>query len=338
MTVLVAIEHGEVEVRDAAPEAAHAVLSLHDWTLRTPQASGRVAGVDGADAAVLAQRWASNMRAGFVAADAALLALWNGEAALPAFSWQDALGPRLRVVDQGAVTPAKAGIQGAHPSGLYAIVDSVERLRQVLNAGIRLTQLRIKQRHDADAAWFHSLRGQLRDGIAAAKDAGALLYVNDHWRLAAELGADAVHLGQEDLGRLGADGQAELAASGVALGVSSHSVWELCRARSLAPACIACGPVWPTTTKDMPWRPQGLDNLGWWTAHAQHPVVAIGGILEPQQVRLAATAGANAVCLVRGLGEDPRRTVPAFQAAFEEGAANRIAPPPWPHPSLEPRA
>lgn len=327
MTVLVAIRHGDVEVRDKAPAGAHAALSLDDGMLVTPQARGWVRTSDASDPAALAQRWAASMRNGFVAADAALLAAWNGQGDLPAFGWGDET--------HGSAVPAQAETQG-DLRGLYAIVDSVSRLRQVLGAGIRLAQLRIKQPHDADAAWFANLRVQLRDGIAAARDAGATLYVNDHWRAAAELGAQAVHLGQEDLLHLGAAGRSELAATRMALGVSSHAVWELCRARLLAPAYIACGPVWATTTKDMPWRPQGLDNLGWWVAQAQRPVVAIGGILEPHQVRDAARTGASAVCLVRGLGEDPRQTVPVFQAAFDEGAAELAAAPGWPHPSLEP--
>ena len=343
MTVLVAIRHGDVEVRDAAPAGAHAVLSLDDGMLVTPQASGRVRTVDESDPAALAQRWAAHMRSGFVASDAALLAVWNERGDLPALSWSDETPGPVVPVEAGtqgvhsSVVPAEAGTQGIHLHGLYAIVDSVPRLRQVLDAGIRLTQLRIKLPHDADAAWFAKLRVQLRDGITTARDMGATLFINDHWRIAAELGAQAVHLGQEDLLALGEAGRAELASAGMALGVSSHAVWELCRARQLAPAYIACGPVWATTTKDMPWRPQGLDNLGWWVARAQRPVVAIGGILAPQQVLETARAGAQAVCLVRGLGDDPRQTVPVFQAAFDEGAAERAAPTRWPHPSLEPK-
>ena len=221
--------------------------------------------------------------------------------------------------------------------GLYAIVDTVARLRQVLEAGITTVQLRIKPPQDADASWSSALRASLREGVAAARDAGATLFVNDHWRLAAELGAAAVHLGQEDLGRMAEGELRDLAASGMALGVSSHAVWELCRARTLAPAYIACGPVWPTTTKDMPWRPQGLDNLGWWCRHARHPVVAIGGILEADQVHATARAGAAGVCVLRGLGDDPRQVVPALQDAFARGKAgyDAASAPHWPHPSLE---
>ncbi len=321
---IVAARHGVAEVQTTAA-AAYASLRIEDdrtlW-LEAPHARGRVTAAGPHDAQALARRWSAQMQRGFVAADAALLALWNGTGALPTLTWDEAESPTL------APQPPV--------EGLYAIVDDVPRLREVLDAGVRLVQLRIKTPPDPDAAWFAGLERQLRNGLAAARDAGATLVVNDHWRLAAALGADAVHLGQEDLGRLGQAGLAELAASGLSLGVSSHAVWELCRARALAPALIACGPVWPTTTKAMPWRPQGLDNLGWWCAHAGRPVVAIGGILEPAQVREAARAGASAVCIVRGLGDDPRRSLPAFQAAYDAGVAKRAAPPAWPHPSLDP--
>jgi hydroxymethylpyrimidine kinase/phosphomethylpyrimidine kinase/thiamine-phosphate diphosphorylase len=118
------------------------------------------------------------------------------------------------------------------------------------------------------------------------------------------------------------------------LGLSSHSLWELARARGLAPHYIACGPVWPTTTKSMPWQAQGMDNLAWWVRMAGCPVVAIGGILAPEQVQACAEQGAAAVCLVRALEQQPSRLA-QFQAAFEQGrsrpAMGAVQPP---HPAL----
>ena len=88
----------------------------------------------------------------------------------------------------------------------------------------------------------------------------------------------------------------------------------------------------------MPWLPQGLDNLGWWVHMAQSrgiPVVAIGGILAPAQLTQAARSGASGVCVVRGLGDEPARTVPVWQAALQAGRAAPLLPvPAWPHPSL----
>ena len=122
----------------------------------------------------------------------------------------------------------------------------------------------------------------------------------------------------------------------MALGVSSHSLWELCRARSLSPRYIACGPVWPTLTKAMPWRPQGLDNLAWWRQMAGAPVVAIGGILEAVQVRDAAQCGVDGVCVVRALGDDPAASVAALQRAMDDGRIGPVtAARGLPHPTLQ---
>jgi hydroxymethylpyrimidine kinase/phosphomethylpyrimidine kinase/thiamine-phosphate diphosphorylase len=206
----------------------------------------------------------------------------------------------------------------------------------VAAAGARTVQLRIKPPGDAPhAGWHAALRQSIAQALAACDAAGATLVVNDHWQLARELGAPAIHLGQEDLAALGAAGRAELAASGLKLGISSHSLWELCRARSLRPWYAACGPVWPTLTKAMPWVSQGLDNLAWWVHMAGVPVVAIGGILEPEQLLEAARSGASGVCVVRGLGDDPAQTLPRWQAALAAGrAAPRLPVPALPHPSL----
>jgi hydroxymethylpyrimidine kinase/phosphomethylpyrimidine kinase/thiamine-phosphate diphosphorylase len=200
---------------------------------------------------------------------------------------------------------------------------------------VRTLQLRIKTPAQPAAEWRAALRQAVQRSVRACRAAQAELFVNDHWELARELGAGGVHLGQEDLLALGEDGRARLAGSGLALGVSSHSLWELCRARSLAPRYVACGPVWATLTKAMPWRPQGLDNLRWWRHMAGAPVVAIGGILSAAQVQAAAACGVDGVCVVRALGDAPRETVPALRHAFAAGAAACPADAPaWPSPSL----
>ncbi len=267
---------------------------------------------------------------GFVTADAALLALGSQAGALPRLSW-----------GESPVFAEASRVPAARPLDLYAILDDADRLATVLQAGVRTVQLRIKRPPRPDAAWQATLRTQLARSIALAQAHDAELFINDHADLALELGAGAIHLGQEDLQALGEAGRTSLLGRGIALGISSHSVWELCRARALAPRYIACGPVWPTTTKDMPWVPQGLDNLGWWCRHAGAPVVAIGGILAPQQVAEAARSGADGVCLVRGLGETPAQTLPAFEQALREGRQGgkspsgvALTPQDWPHPSL----
>ncbi|MBC7729215.1 MAG: thiamine phosphate synthase [Microbacteriaceae bacterium] len=307
----------------AAPdERRHWLDAVHARRWMAPQAGGDI------DGDRLPTAWHAQLTQGHMPADAALLA-WP---ALPLLSWGDQPGWQ-------STPPVLARQTMVPPLGLYAIVDNAAALRSVLKAGVRTVQLRVKRPVDADAAWNEALRETVHNSLAAADGHGARLFINDHWRLAVELGARAVHLGQEDLLALDDAGHAEFRASGLGLGVSSHAVWELCRARSLTPQYIACGPVWPTTTKDMPWRPQGLDNLAWWCRVADAPVVAIGGILTPEQVRQTAAAGASGVCVLRGLGSDPRLTVAALQQAFEQGrqdAQARAGQPVGPlHPTLD---
>ena len=294
---------------------------------------------------------AAALALGFVPADAAVLAkmatthaLRHGHVAgsgagpvhaQPGFAVDPALLPRM---SWGEAPSFDASPHAAQRTlDLYAIVDSAARVAQVLTAGVRTVQLRIKAPQRPDAAWRAGLRDDVQRSVAACRAAGAELFVNDHWELAAALGAGGVHLGQEDLLAMTDAQRAALAASGLALGISSHSLWELCRARSLAPRYIACGPVWPTLTKTMPWRPQGLHNLRWWRHMAQRPVVAIGGILELEHVRNAASCGVDGVCVVRALGDDPASTVPVFERALREGRALATQGPPCalPQPCLD---
>lgn len=341
-------------------DAATPALS-HDW-IDTPHARGwlTLPRVDTphhhGTGCSFATSLAAALALGFVAADAAVLAKMAtthalrharavGRGAGPVvaregFATDPSLLPRLSC---GAQAPTGWPVRapGRDP-GVYAIVDSAERVEAVLRAKptVDTIQLRMKRPPGLDdGAWAAQLQTAIARSQHAADAAGAVLVVNDHWQAALQAGARALHLGQEDLLALGPDGHAALQAAranGVQLGLSSHSLWELCRAAGLLPDLIACGPVWPTTTKDMPWRPQGLDNLAWWARMAPAPVVGIGGILEPAQLQAVAAAGAAGGCVVRGLGDDPSQTLPAWHAAWTEGrsAAAQARVPALPHPSL----
>ena len=173
--------------------------------------------------------------------------------------------------------------------GVYAVVDSAAWVRRVLAAGIRTVQLRIKDPLEP------TLEVQIRESIAAANATpGAQLFINDHWALALRLGAYGVHLGQEDLDRVDLDA---LRHAGVRLGLSTHSYWEVCRACALRPSYIACGPIFATQSKDMPWIPQGLDNLRYWASLLPIPVVGIAGIDARNVADVAATGAASAAVI-----------------------------------------
>ncbi len=173
--------------------------------------------------------------------------------------------------------------------GVYAVVDSAAWVARVLAAGIRTVQLRIKDPAEP------TLVQQVIESVALARATpGAQLFINDHWRLALAHGAYGVHLGQDDVSR--AD-LAALQAAGLRLGLSTHSYWEVARAWALRPSYIACGPVYATQSKAMPWRPQGLGNLRFWARQLPLPVVGIGGIGVPQMAAVAATGVAGAAVL-----------------------------------------
>jgi hydroxymethylpyrimidine kinase / phosphomethylpyrimidine kinase / thiamine-phosphate diphosphorylase len=313
-----------------------------DW-LDSEQARGWLAPAGGTfgNGELFAGRLAAAMDKGFVAADAAVLARMATTRRPPAstmeFVHDPALLPQLSWGEAARFGNGPPAAAKSRRLDLYAIVDSADRLQQVLAAGVKTVQLRIKTPAAPDAQWQATLRREVQRSVAACEKARAELFINDHWQLAAELGARGVHLGQEDLVALGDAGRSAVQATGMALGVSSHSLWELCRARTLRPRYIACGPVWPTITKAMPWIAQGPDNLIWWCRMAQAPVVAIGGVLTAKQVYVAARCGADGVCIVRGLGEQPQQVVPALQCALEAGRKEQaLTPmqPTWPHPSL----
>jgi hydroxymethylpyrimidine kinase / phosphomethylpyrimidine kinase / thiamine-phosphate diphosphorylase len=211
--------------------------------------------------------------------------------------------------------------------GLYAIVDSAAWVRRVIDAGVRTVQLRIK---DASAP---GLREEIRGAVAASRQAGAQLFVNDHWRLAIEEGAYGVHLGQEDLAS--ADLSA-IAGAGLRLGISTHAYWEVCRARSLRPSYIACGPIHPTKAKAMPWIPQGNDNLAYWCSVLDLPVVAIAG-MDAERATLAMQCGAAGVALISGItaAASPEGMILTLQRAVAKGLETpKYQPPALPQSTL----
>ncbi|MCI4039009.1 thiamine phosphate synthase, partial [Klebsiella pneumoniae] len=152
--------------------------------------------------------------------------------------------------------------------------------------------------------------------VAACQGSHTQLFINDHWREAIEAGAYGVHLGQEDMDT--AD-LAAIAAAGLRLGLSTHSVAELDRALSVHPSYIASGAIFPTTTKHMPTAPQGLDKLCEYVKQAGGtPVVAIGGI-DLNNARAVLATGVSSLAAVRAVTEaaNPEAVVKAFQALWD---------------------
>ncbi len=171
----------------------------------------------------------------------------------------------------------------------YPIFDHPDWLKRMLPLGVRLTQLRMKDKSESE----------LRLAIAEARDLcrvyGAVLVVNDHWRLAIDLGCEWIHLGQEDLDS--ADIPA-IRKAGIKIGVSTHDHAELERALKLTPDYIAFGPIYPTILKQMKWHEQGVERLAEWRRLVgKTPLVGIGGMSVDRAAGVFA-AGADIVSVV----------------------------------------
>ncbi|UWR65492.1 thiamine phosphate synthase [Phaeobacter inhibens] len=171
----------------------------------------------------------------------------------------------------------------------YLIVGHVSQLELLVPHGVRLVQLRLKDRPEQE----------IRRQIARARDFcavhGAQLVVNDHWQVALDLNCGFIHLGQEDMDS--AD-FAALRRKGVRFGLSTHDEAELERALSHAPDYVALGPVYETLLKKMEWAPQGVDRVRRWKEMAgRTPLVAIGG-LTPERLPGVFAAGADSAAVV----------------------------------------
>ncbi len=179
---------------------------------------------------------------------------------------------------------------------VYPIVESAEWVRRLLPIGVRLIQLRVKDRGAQE------VRTQIRESKSLCALAGAQLIVNDYWQLAMEEGCDFVHLGQGDLEQ--ADTHA-VRKSGIRIGISTHDERELERALSVDPDYIALGPIYPTLLKVMPWAPQGLARLAEWKKRVRRiPLVAIGG-LTVERLQGVFAAGADVAAVVTDIVRSP---------------------------------
>ena len=167
----------------------------------------------------------------------------------------------------------------------YLIVDSAEWVRRLVPLGVKLLQLRIKDRPESD------IREEVRQAKAVCDAHRAQLVVNDYWRIAIEENCDFIHLGQGDLDS--ADLQA-CRNAGLRIGISTHDNAELDLALAAKPDYVALGPIYPTLLKQMPWASQGLERICEWKRRiGDIPLVAIGGLTIE---RLPGVFGAGADC------------------------------------------
>lgn len=162
--------------------------------------------------------------------------------------------------------------------------------------GAQVIQLREKQKEARE--FFEEAEAALR--IARAR--GVRLIINDRADIARVLGADGVHLGQDDLPP---EAARSLLGERAIIGFSTHNVEQAIAASRLPVDYLAIGPIFATSSKENPNPVVGLDGLRRVRAALPSmPLVAIGGI-TPQNAPETLAAGANSLAVIGALLTDP---------------------------------
>ncbi len=146
--------------------------------------------------------------------------------------------------------------------------------------------------------------------------------INDRPDLAAEMGADGVHVGQEDASYQAAR---QVVGEDAIVGVTCHDSRHLAMGAAEAGAdYVAFGAFYATGTKQPPARAD-LDILRWWQAMVTVPCVAIGGITAENCGPLVA-AGADFLAVISGVwdhADGPAAAVRAYDQAIDVAMAER---------------
>jgi thiamine-phosphate pyrophosphorylase len=183
--------------------------------------------------------------------------------------------------------------------------DFAEELKAALGAGdVASLQLRMKNTSDDE---IRRAAGQLKP---IAQAAGVAFILNDRPDLAADLGADGVHIGQEDMPYR--DARARLGTDAI-IGVTCHSSRDLAiQAAEAGADYVAFGAFFPTATKEPKTRAD-VELLAWWSDLMTVPSVAIGGITVENASPLI-EAGADFLAVSAGVWNHPNGPAAAVRA------------------------
>ncbi len=209
--------------------------------------------------------------------------------------------------------PGLAGLLAADIYGITAEEYSrgrtnVEVVRHMIEAGIKVIQYREK---DKSMREKYRECAQIREMTRAA---GVTFIVNDHVDLALLVGADGVHVGQDDLPP---EKIRALVGDEMIIGMSTHSPAQARAAVESGVDYIGVGPLFATSTKKDVCAPVGLQYLEYVVNNLDIPFVAIGGIKE-HNIAEVARRGARCIALVTEIvgAADIAAKVRALRAAI----------------------
>jgi len=189
--------------------------------------------------------------------------------------------------------PAMAGFLAADLYGLTAEEyslgrNNIEVASLMIKAGLKVIQYREKDKRMREK-YQECLK--LRE---MTRQAGVTFIINDHVDLALLVGADGIHLGQDDLP---VNRVRELVGKDMLIGLSTHSPAQAHSALEMGVDYIGVGPIFTTQTKKDVCAPVGLEYLDYVVKHIPLPFVAIGGIKEHNLAQVV-QRGAKCIALV----------------------------------------
>ncbi|MDP2904766.1 MAG: thiamine phosphate synthase [Candidatus Omnitrophota bacterium] len=177
--------------------------------------------------------------------------------------------------------------------GFYFITDArlsragiISDVRNALAAGVEVVQYRNKESCSLDLyAEARELRRLCRDVI---------FLINDRLDIALAVGADGVHLGQDDLSYWPAR---KILGKKKIIGLTVHSLVEAQRAERLGADYVGVSPIFKTRTKADAGRPVGIKLIAQIKKKVKIPVIAIGGI-NLANAEVVIRAGADGLCAI----------------------------------------
>lgn len=182
--------------------------------------------------------------------------------------------------------------------GLYPVITeaycggrtALEVLKEVVAGGAKIVQMREKLGSGPYPGKrdLHRLALEFRRITAGA---GVVLIINDHVDIALAVGADGVHLGQEDL----PCSVVRKMAPELVIGVSTHNDEEIREAEREGASWINIGPIYATQTKTLSMAPLGIDYLK--AAEPRLPFSVMGGVKRDKIPELV-KAGAKNIAMV----------------------------------------
>ncbi|MFH1478292.1 MAG: thiamine phosphate synthase [Candidatus Omnitrophota bacterium] len=179
--------------------------------------------------------------------------------------------------------------------------------KKAIEAGVSIVQYRNKVSSFSDFCQEARLLKKMCDGKA-------LFIVNDRVDAALSIGADGVHIGQDDASY---EKARELLGDRKIIGVTVHNIEEAVLYEKKGSDYLGVSPIFSTNTKEDAGKPAGIDLIREVKKASKLPLAAIGGI-DLSNAKDVIDAGADAICAISAVvtRDDVRSEIEKFQDLF----------------------